>query len=738
MLRSPARSSHRTSTRSPAAPWSPVRPARDVAWSIAPAIAAPPRDLRQNRTGSRAVCAPMSPVSRFRWACFGAFLCDSVDFRAIHGAISARHAGRTRHRLEPDRGRRGSGRQSRDARPPAPGPHHRAGPGGRRGARRGAVPRARRVRHDDPPRPRGPRAIAASSTRSTAARRPSTTARSSSRPSSPSRPASRPRRTPSPRPRPPLVEPGMAIALSAGTTTHALARRLVDTPRITVVTNSIPVSDVLHHGGPAGPDDHPDRWRADALGGARRAVRGRRPAHGPRRPRLHGRARDGPPLRVHLPEPPRGGHRPGAHRGRPAARRRRRPHEVGRHRDQLDGPPGAGRRPHHGPRARPARRGRRSSAPCSSSSSSIRTPPRGSRPMAPDEMAPGGHLPPSAGRRSAPPLQPAPRRVGARLRGARRAALAGRPGAGGRPRSPDVRARLLPLPRATSGPTGSAIPPTRSTFVFVNDYSALRADTSEAVVEQGLLRAEGERGVCRVVCFSPRHDLTLGLMPPAEIARVDRRVGRADDGARRAVPVGPGLREPGRRDGCLQPAPARPDLGRDRPAGRGRAGRAPPRPRTSPRPAGACSLDYAAQESGGPRVVVETAEWLVVVPFWAAWPFETLVVPRRPAARLPDLDATARGGARRGPRRAPRPLRRALPAVVPLLHGLAPGAVRRRRRRPEAGWQVHAHFYPPLLRAGVRKFMVGYELLAETQRDLTPEDAAARLREVAVAAGLAS
>ena len=98
-----------------------------------------------------------------------------------------------------------------------------------------------------------------------------------------------------------LVEPGMAIALSAGTTTHALARQLVDTARITVVTNSIPVSDVLHHGG------RPDqtiiltggvRTPSEALVGP---VRGGRPAHGPRGPRVHGRARHGPPLGVHLP-----------------------------------------------------------------------------------------------------------------------------------------------------------------------------------------------------------------------------------------------------------------------------------------------------------------------------------------------------------------------------------------------------------------------------------------------------
>jgi UDPglucose--hexose-1-phosphate uridylyltransferase len=116
------------------------------------------------------------------------------------------------------------------------------------------------------------------------------------------------------------------------------------------------------------------------------------------------------------------------------------------------------------------------------------------------------------------------------------------------------------------------------------------------------------------------------------------------------------------------------------------------------------------------------------VPFWASWPFETLVIPKRPAARLPELDDAARDGL--------------ADALVELL-GRYDGLFRRPfpysmgwHQAPfgdtaaTEAWQVHGHFYPPLLRANVRKFMVGYELLAETQRDLTPEDAAERLRAV--------
>ena len=163
--------------------------------------------------------------------------------------------------------------------------------------------------------------------------------------------------------------------------------------------------------------------------------------------------------------------------------------------------------------------------------------------------------------------------------------------------------------------------------------------------------------------------------------------------------------------------------GRCRPRGH-HAARPPRRDRR-----GCCSTTSIAR-SGGPRVIVETDEWLAVVPFWAAWPFETLLVPKRPAARLADLDDASRD---------------ALAVVLHELHrvattGCSGGHSRTRwagtRRRSVTAstdhWQVHAHFYPPLLRANVRKFMVGYELLAETQRDLTPEDAAGRLRAVKV------
>ena len=120
------------------------------------------------------------------------------------------------------------------------------------------------------------------------------------------------------------------------------------------------------------------------------------------------------------------------------------------------------------------------------------------------------------------------------------------------------------------------------------------------------------------------------------------------------------------------------------------------------------------------------------MPFWAAWPFETLVVPLQPAARLADLDDAGRDGLAAALRDLTRRYDALFGRPFPYSMGWhqAPFG-----GEAAAHWQVHAHFYPPLLRASVRKFMVGYELLAEPQRDLTPEEAAEQLRATVLATG---
>ena len=138
-------------------------------------------------------------------------------------------------------------------------------------------------------------------------------------------------------------------------------------------------------------------------------------------------------------------------------------------------------------------------------------------------------------------------------------------------------------------------------------------------------------------------------------------------------------------------------------------------------------VDYAAREAAlAERVVVENDQWLVVVPYWAYWPFETLVLPKRHVLRLPDLTDDERDALADILKRMLVRFDNLFETSFPYCsgwHGAPTG---------EAGdcahWQLHAHYYPPLLRsASVQKFVASYEWLAEAQRDLSPEGAAARL-----------
>jgi UDPglucose--hexose-1-phosphate uridylyltransferase len=278
---------------------------------------------------------------------------------------------------------------------------------------------------------------------------------------------------------------------------------------------------------------------------------------------------------------------------------------------------------------------------------------------------------------------------------------------------------------------GEVNPDYPSTFVFVNDFSALRSDTTITAFREGLLQAESERGECRVVCFSPRHDLTLAAMSPSDVrCVVDLWAAQTDElGADyRWVQV---FENRGSAMGASNPHPhgqiwagtALPVM-----AAREAATQAAHHAATGSR----LLLDYVRQESGGPRVVHESESWLAVVPFWAAWPFEILLIHKRPAARLMGLDEAGRDdlavtmhhvlGAYDGLFRRP----------FPYSMGWHQAPFAAEDASLEPAWQLHAHFFPPLLRSSVRKFMVGYELLAETQRDITPEDAAARLREASL------
>ena len=273
--------------------------------------------------------------------------------------------------------------------------------------------------------------------------------------------------------------------------------------------------------------------------------------------------------------------------------------------------------------------------------------------------------------------------------------------------------------------TGDLNPDYASTFVFTNDFAALRPDTSDARISAGLFRAEGTRGTCRVVCFSPRHDITLAGMDATSIrAVVDVWADQTSElGERfrwvqvfenRGAAMGASNPHPHGQIWCGDALPVE--------AEREDAEQARYLAATD----SILLTDYAEAERRGPRAIRDAGGWLTLVPFWAAWPFEAMLVPLSRARRLADLGDGDRNGLAEALRdlnlRYDALFRRPFPFSMGWHQAPFGGA-------PTDHWQVHAHFYPPLLRAAVRKFMVGYELLSEPQRDLTPEEAAGRLRD---------
>lgn len=276
---------------------------------------------------------------------------------------------------------------------------------------------------------------------------------------------------------------------------------------------------------------------------------------------------------------------------------------------------------------------------------------------------------------------------------------------------------------------GEHNPSYESTYVFTNDFAALLPDVPAAPPpEESLFRLEGVRGTSRVICFSPRHDLTLPRMTPAEIRRV------IDVWSEQTLELGRQyawvqvFENKGEAMGASNPHPHgqvwAEDVLPNEIAVEERQQRRYFAEHQTP-----LLVDYAREEAArGERIVAENEQWLAVVPFWAVWPFETLLLPRGHVRRLPDLMSSERDALADILKRLLTKYDNLFEISFPYSMGWhgAPFT-----DATHDHWQLHAHFYPPLLRsATVRKFMVGYEMLGEAQRDLTPEQAAARLRDL--------
>lgn len=274
--------------------------------------------------------------------------------------------------------------------------------------------------------------------------------------------------------------------------------------------------------------------------------------------------------------------------------------------------------------------------------------------------------------------------------------------------------------------TGEKNPQYTTPYVFKNDFSALLEDTpSPASNSSPLFQMEAARGESRVVCFSPDHSKTLPLLSVDEIKQVIHTWQQQLQELGQKYQWVQIFENKGEAMGCSNPHPhgqiwansflpnevAREDLMQ----------------REYLKQHGSVLLvDYVQQElQKKERIVVETTHWVAVVPFWAIWPFETLLLPKTHIKRLTDLNAEQCEDLALILKKLTTRYDNLFSTSFPYSMGFHAAPF---NQDSNEHWQLHAHFYPPLLRsATVRKFMVGYEMLGESQRDLTAEQAAARL-----------
>jgi UDPglucose--hexose-1-phosphate uridylyltransferase len=272
-----------------------------------------------------------------------------------------------------------------------------------------------------------------------------------------------------------------------------------------------------------------------------------------------------------------------------------------------------------------------------------------------------------------------------------------------------------------------------STFVFNNDFAALLPETGQLspdVKPDPLFVVQPERGTSRVVCFSPRHDLTLPELPLPEVEAVIRtwRDQTRELEALDYIHYVQVFENKGAMMGCSNPHPHSQIWA---------GNHIPNEPFKELKSQqqywhdnGACLLcDYLVKElAAKERIVAQNEEFAVLVPFWAVWPFETMLVAKRHCGRLTDLDDGQIAALAEIMHQITVKYDNLFEVSFPYSMGFHQFPTKEPGISREA-WHLHAHFYPPLLRsATVKKFMVGYEMLAEAQRDLTAEQAADRLR----------
>jgi UDPglucose--hexose-1-phosphate uridylyltransferase len=278
---------------------------------------------------------------------------------------------------------------------------------------------------------------------------------------------------------------------------------------------------------------------------------------------------------------------------------------------------------------------------------------------------------------------------------------------------------------------GAINPPYTTTFVFTNDFGALLPDAGPCANKKDrLLQSKPEQGICRVICYSPRHDLTLGRLPIKNIIDVidtwideftslssHKDIGYVQIFENRGSMMGCSNPHPHGQiwaSACIPTLPEREGIEQKKFLSQSHS----------------CLLcDYLErEESEKSRLLFRNDSFAVLVPFWAVWPFETLLIPRFHAPSIDAMDDKQKRDLAAIMIQLETAYDNLFKVSFPFSMGI--------HQQPSDGgkypeWHWHIHYYPPLLRShSIKKHMVGYELLAMVQRDITAEEAAERLRNL--------
>ncbi|MCG5054788.1 MAG: UDP-glucose--hexose-1-phosphate uridylyltransferase [Myxococcales bacterium] len=278
---------------------------------------------------------------------------------------------------------------------------------------------------------------------------------------------------------------------------------------------------------------------------------------------------------------------------------------------------------------------------------------------------------------------------------------------------------------------GEVNPPFAETFAFTNDFAALMPEgESIAFANDALFQVESQRGVCRVICFSPRHDLTIPRMETSAVrAVIDTWAHEVQDlGAKDFIRYVQVFENKGAIMGCSNPHPHCQVWASEH---------IPEKPRKKRDTQRAYLAkfgndllgDYLERERAlGERIICENEHFTALVPFWAVWPFEVTLIARRRVPDLPSLTNEERDGLADLMRRVCVRYDNLFSCSFPYSMGFYGAPT---DGEDHGSWRLHAEYYPPLVRsASVKKFQVGYEMTADPQRDLTAEQAAARIRDM--------